>query len=191
MNSGVTLALIVVFMALGAPYVWAQPEGAFFNFINWIGNVVAPVWSGRRRVRIDRCVHVRSPYGAMAHRSSRTARSVRRDTASRILGPAGNRRSVVIEGVSGSWDSGDALAGSRACGWRIAKTLTKQEICQDLIAQGDPAFRNPLRLSRLHDCSNPRSSVSCRVFARRERTLTLGTRKQQFMELRDCGRVNQ
>ena len=61
----VSLALIVVFMALGAPYVWAQtlgtapqlgfavqgqtgaqPEGAFFNFINWIGNVVAPVGAG-------------------------------------------------------------------------------------------------------------------------------------------------
>src|SRR5467141_2311070 len=24
----------------------AQPEGAFFNFINWIGNVVAPVAAG-------------------------------------------------------------------------------------------------------------------------------------------------
>jgi hypothetical protein len=24
----------------------AQPEGAFFNFINWIGNVVAPVGAG-------------------------------------------------------------------------------------------------------------------------------------------------
>lgn len=61
----VMLALIVVFMVLGAPYVWAQtlgtapqlgaavqgqtgaqPEGAFFNFINWIGNVVAPVGAG-------------------------------------------------------------------------------------------------------------------------------------------------
>jgi hypothetical protein len=61
----VTLALIVVFMAVGAPYVWAQtlgtapqlnmavqgqtgaqPEGAFFNFVNWIGNVVAPVGAG-------------------------------------------------------------------------------------------------------------------------------------------------
>ena len=61
----VTLALIVVFMALGAPYMWAQtlgtapqfntavqgqtgaqPEGAFFNFINWIGSVVAPVGAG-------------------------------------------------------------------------------------------------------------------------------------------------
>jgi hypothetical protein len=24
----------------------AQPEGAFFNFINWIGNVIAPVGAG-------------------------------------------------------------------------------------------------------------------------------------------------
>jgi hypothetical protein len=24
----------------------AQPEGAFFNFVNWIGNVVAPVGAG-------------------------------------------------------------------------------------------------------------------------------------------------
>jgi hypothetical protein len=63
--SRVTVALIVVFIALSAPYLWAQtlgtapqlnvavqgqtgaqPEGAFFNFINWIGNVVAPVGAG-------------------------------------------------------------------------------------------------------------------------------------------------
>ena len=61
----VSVALIVVFMVLGAPYLWAQtlgtapqlniavqgqtgahPEGAFFNFVNWIGNVVAPVGAG-------------------------------------------------------------------------------------------------------------------------------------------------
>jgi hypothetical protein len=61
----VTVALIVVFTVLGAPYIWAQtlgtapqlniavqgqtgaqPEGAFFNFVNWIGNVVAPVGAG-------------------------------------------------------------------------------------------------------------------------------------------------
>ena len=60
-----TLALIVVLLGLGAPFLWAQtlgtapqfntavqgqtgaqPEGAFFNFINWIGNVVAPVGAG-------------------------------------------------------------------------------------------------------------------------------------------------
>jgi len=63
--SRVTLALIVVLLGLGAPFLWAQtlgtaptfntavqgqtgaqPEGAFFNFINWIGNVVAPVGAG-------------------------------------------------------------------------------------------------------------------------------------------------
>jgi len=63
--SRVALALIVVFVGLGAPYLWAQtlgtapqfniavpgqtgaqPEGAFMNFINWIGNVVAPVGAG-------------------------------------------------------------------------------------------------------------------------------------------------
>ena len=63
--SQLTLALIVVLMYLGTPYLWAQtlgtapqlnvavqgqtgaqPEGAFFNFINWIGNVVAPVGAG-------------------------------------------------------------------------------------------------------------------------------------------------
>ena len=63
--SRVALAMIVVFVSLGAPYLWAQtlgnapqfnvavqgqtgaqPEGAFFNFINWIGNVVAPVGAG-------------------------------------------------------------------------------------------------------------------------------------------------
>jgi hypothetical protein len=61
----VALALIVVLMGLSAPFVWAQtlgtapqfntavqgqtgaqPEGAFFNFINWIGNVIAPIGAG-------------------------------------------------------------------------------------------------------------------------------------------------
>src|SRR5262245_2766704 len=61
----VTVALIVVFIVLGAPFLWAQtlgtapqlniavqgqtgaqPEGAFFNFVNWIGNVVARVGAG-------------------------------------------------------------------------------------------------------------------------------------------------
>jgi hypothetical protein len=60
------LVLIVLFGVLVAvPVIWAQtlgtapmfdsavqgqtgaqPEGAFFNFINWIGNVVAPVGAG-------------------------------------------------------------------------------------------------------------------------------------------------
>src|SRR5436305_2037254 len=63
--SRMSLAWIVVLMSLCAPYLWAQtlgnapqlntavqgqtgaqPEGAFFNFINWIGNVVAPVGAG-------------------------------------------------------------------------------------------------------------------------------------------------
>ena len=63
--SGATLALIVICVSLGAPYLsaqtlgtapqlnkavqgqtGAQPEGAFFNFVNWIGNVVAPVAAG-------------------------------------------------------------------------------------------------------------------------------------------------
>src|SRR5262245_38671377 len=39
----------------------------------------------------------------MVHRCSGTARGVRGDTTSRILGSAGNRRSVVIEGVNGHW----------------------------------------------------------------------------------------
>jgi hypothetical protein len=57
--------LLVVVCALAVPLIWAQtlgtapvfdtavqgqtgaqPEGAFFNFINWIGNVVAPVGAG-------------------------------------------------------------------------------------------------------------------------------------------------
>src|SRR5437899_2987279 len=64
-GSRVALALMFVCMSLASPYVWAQtlgtapqfnvavqgqtgaqPEGAFFNFINWIGNVVAPVGAG-------------------------------------------------------------------------------------------------------------------------------------------------
>jgi len=63
--SRLSLGLIVVLASLSAPYVWtqtlgtapqlnvavqgetgAQPEGAFFNFINWIGNVIAPVAAG-------------------------------------------------------------------------------------------------------------------------------------------------
>ncbi len=57
--------LIVVFMIVGMSYLWAQtlgsapqfniavpgqtgaqPEGAFKNFVNWIGNVVAPIGAG-------------------------------------------------------------------------------------------------------------------------------------------------
>jgi hypothetical protein len=63
--SRVVLALAIASISLAAPYVWAQtlgttpqfntavqgqtgaqPEGAFFNFINWIGNVIAPVGAG-------------------------------------------------------------------------------------------------------------------------------------------------
>jgi hypothetical protein len=63
--SRVSVALIVVLLVVGAPFLWAQtlgnapqlnvavqgqtgaqPEGAFFNFINWIGNVIAPVGAG-------------------------------------------------------------------------------------------------------------------------------------------------
>ena len=64
-NLRVTLALMFVCISFGTPFLWAQtlgtapqfnvavqgqtgaqPEGAFFNFINWIGNVVAPVGAG-------------------------------------------------------------------------------------------------------------------------------------------------
>jgi len=60
--SCVGLTVIVVFMTLGTPYLLAQtlgtqpvfntavpgqtaaqPEGALKNFVNWIGNVVAPL----------------------------------------------------------------------------------------------------------------------------------------------------
>jgi hypothetical protein len=63
--SGVGLTVIVVFMSLGTPYLLAQtlgtqpvfntavpgqtaaqPEGALKNFVNWIGNVVAPIAAG-------------------------------------------------------------------------------------------------------------------------------------------------
>jgi hypothetical protein len=63
--SRIALALTFVCMCLGTPLLWtqtlgtapqfnvavqgqtgAQPEGAFFNFINWVGNVVAPVGAG-------------------------------------------------------------------------------------------------------------------------------------------------
>src|SRR5881394_1973279 len=63
--SRVAVVLTVMCFSLVAPYLWAQtlgtapkfnvavqgqtgaqPEGAFFNFINWIGNVVAPVGAG-------------------------------------------------------------------------------------------------------------------------------------------------
>ena len=64
-SSRISLVLIVVLVSFSASYLWAQtlgnapqlnvavqgqtgaqPEGAFFNFINWIGNVVAPVGAG-------------------------------------------------------------------------------------------------------------------------------------------------
>ncbi len=64
-SSRIALASMVACLSLAAPYLWAQtlgtapqfnvavqgqtgaqPEGAFFNFINWIGNVVAPVGAG-------------------------------------------------------------------------------------------------------------------------------------------------
>ena len=63
--SRTSLALIVVSISLAAPYLWAQtlgtapqldvavqgqtgaqPEGAFLNFVNWVGNVIAPVGAG-------------------------------------------------------------------------------------------------------------------------------------------------
>jgi hypothetical protein len=63
--SRVALVLIVTLMSLGTPYLWAQtlgvapqfntavpgqtgaqPEGAFRNFVDWIGNVIAPVGAG-------------------------------------------------------------------------------------------------------------------------------------------------
>lgn len=59
------LALLGIAFLLGATYAWAQnlgaapqtnvavqgqtgaqPEGAFLNFINWVGNVIAPVGAG-------------------------------------------------------------------------------------------------------------------------------------------------
>src|SRR5436190_23657360 len=64
-SSRIAVASMVACLSLAAPYLWAQtlgtapqfnvavqgqtgaqPEGAFFNFINWIGNVVAPVGAG-------------------------------------------------------------------------------------------------------------------------------------------------
>ena len=63
--SRIALALMFVCIILGTSNLWAQtlgqapqfnvavqgqtgaqPEGAFFNFINWIGNVIAPVAAG-------------------------------------------------------------------------------------------------------------------------------------------------
>src|SRR5438105_12393176 len=63
--SRMALALMIICVSMATPYCWAQtlgqapqfnvavqgqsgaqPEGAFFNFINWIGNVVAPVGAG-------------------------------------------------------------------------------------------------------------------------------------------------
>ena len=59
------LAVYVIGFILGSQFVWgqnlgsqpatnvavqgetaAQPEGAFLNFINWIGNVIAPIAAG-------------------------------------------------------------------------------------------------------------------------------------------------
>ena len=111
----VALTLILVLMGLSAPFVWAQtlgtapqfntavqgqtgaqPEGAFFNFVNWIGNVVAPVGAGGAVFGCDRRVHVGASHGTLADRGGRIARGVWIDPASRVLGVAGNRRSFVI-----------------------------------------------------------------------------------------------
>ena len=64
-NSERALALLGIALLLGCTYAWAQnlgaapatnvavqgqtgaqPEGAFLNMINWIGNVIAPVGAG-------------------------------------------------------------------------------------------------------------------------------------------------
>jgi hypothetical protein len=64
-NSKRALALLGIALLLGGTYAWAQslgaapqtnvavqgqtgaqPEGAFLNMINWIGNVIAPVGAG-------------------------------------------------------------------------------------------------------------------------------------------------
>jgi hypothetical protein len=63
--SRVVLGLVVVFLSLATPFLWAQtlgtapvfntavpgqtgaqPEGAFRNFVNWICNVIAPIGAG-------------------------------------------------------------------------------------------------------------------------------------------------
>jgi hypothetical protein len=60
-----TLAMLAICLILTAEFAWtqnlgivpqtdvavqgqtgAQPEGAFLNFINWVGNVIAPVGAG-------------------------------------------------------------------------------------------------------------------------------------------------
>src|SRR5215471_21608427 len=64
-NSKRALALLGIALLLGGTYAWAQslgaapqtnvavqgetgaqPEGAFLNFVNWVGNVIAPVGAG-------------------------------------------------------------------------------------------------------------------------------------------------
>jgi hypothetical protein len=111
----VVLTLILVLMGLSAPFVWAQtlgtapqfntavqgqtgaqPEGAFFNFVNWIGNVVAPVGAGGAVFGSIVAFMSGSAYGPMADRGGRTTRGFWIDPASRVLGVTGNRRSFVI-----------------------------------------------------------------------------------------------
>src|SRR5205807_4062926 len=41
-----TLGTAPVFNRAVLGQTGAQPEGAFFNFINWIGNVIAPIGAG-------------------------------------------------------------------------------------------------------------------------------------------------
>ena len=103
--SRMSLALIVVFVSLCAPYLWAQtlgnapqlnvavqgqtgaqPEGAFFNFINWIGNVVAPVGAGGAVFAGIIGYVSGTGIGTMAARGSRAARGIRPDATCSSFG---------------------------------------------------------------------------------------------------------
>ena len=63
----------------------AQPEGAFLNFINWIGNVIAPVGAGRRGRGRRRVLADRSRLWAVVVRGRVSASRFRRHQAHRVL----------------------------------------------------------------------------------------------------------
>ena len=119
--SRVALALIVVFMSLGTPYLWAQtlgtapvfntavpgqtgaqPEGAFKNFVNWIGNVVAPIGAGGAVFGAVVAFMSGRTFGRWLLASAHVAGDIGRHSSDRVLGSAGSRRSFVVGGFAGA-----------------------------------------------------------------------------------------
>ena len=68
----------------------AQPEGAFLNFINWVGNVIAPVGAGRS-LGSSRFLAHRAWLWPVAIRGRSSAGSLRCHATHRVLDHERNR----------------------------------------------------------------------------------------------------